>query len=271
MKLSYTVATPEIKSSNVLAYKGEFKQILQKMVNWGYQGIELMVKDPRKFDQAKIVQLIRMHNLEVPAVCTGEVFGEDGLSFMDVDEAIRKLAIQRTKEIIEFAAYFKAPVNIGRLRGHFTKEVERDRLLDYALFGFDESITYAEKYNVRIILEPITSTVTNFINTTKEGIQFVQKINRKNFGLMLDLFHMNIEDSSIYASFIEAKKYVSHIHVCDNNRQAPGWGHLNFPEIIQVLRAVRYHGFLSAEILQIPNQVRAAEQTSKYLSALISI
>ena len=108
MKLSYTVASPEIKCSNVPAYKGEFKQILQKMVNWGYQGIELMVKDPIKFNQAKIVQLIRMYNLELPAVYTGEVFGENGLSFMDVDGAIRKLAIQRKKEITEFAAYFKA-------------------------------------------------------------------------------------------------------------------------------------------------------------------
>ena len=63
MKLSYTVATSEIKSSNVLAYKVELKQILQKMVNRGYQGTELMIKNPRKFNQAKIVQLIRMYNL----------------------------------------------------------------------------------------------------------------------------------------------------------------------------------------------------------------
>ena len=271
MKLSYTVSTPEIKSSKVLAYKGEFEQVLKKMVKWGYHGIELMVKNPREFNQAKLVKLTRMYNLEVPVICTGEVYGEDGLSFMDVDETIRKLAIQRTKEIIEFAAYFKAQVNIGRLRGHFTEEVERDRQLDYALFGFDEAITYAEKHNVRIILEPIASKITNFINTTNEGIQFVQKINRGNFGLMLDLFHMNIEDSSIYASIIEARKYVSHIHVCDNNRQAPGWGHLNFPEIIQVLRAIKYNGFLSAEILQIPDQEKAAEQTYKYLNLLVSI
>ena len=95
MKLSYTVATPKIKSSNVLAYRRDFKQILQKMVKWGWgvQGIELMIKNPRKFDQAKIVQLIRRYSLEVPVVCTGEVFREDGLSFMDVDRAIRKLAI----------------------------------------------------------------------------------------------------------------------------------------------------------------------------------
>ena len=269
MKLSYMVATPEIESSNVLAYKGKFEYILEKMVEWGYQGVELMVKNPGKFNQAKIVQLIRKYNLEVPVVCTGEVFGEDRLSFMDVDKTVRELAIQRTKEIIEFAAYFKAQVNIGRLRGHFVKEVERKKLLDYALFGFEECINYAEKYNVCIILEPITSLITNFINTTQEGIQFVQKINRKNFRLMLDLFHMNIEDSSIYGSIIEARKYVNHIHICDSNRYAPGWGHLNFPEIIGALKAIGYNGFLSAEILQIPDQESAAEHTAKYLSIFV--
>ena len=269
MKLSYMVATPEIKSSNVLAYKGEFEQIFKKIVGWGYQGIELMVKNPRKFNGDKIEQLIHKFNLEVPAICTGEVFGEDGLSFMDVDKTIRKLAIKRTKEIIEFAACFKAQVNVGRLRGYFVKGVERNRLLDYAIFGFEECINYAEKYNVCIILEPITSLITNFINTTQEGIQFVQKINRESFRLMLDLFHMNIEDSSIYGSIIEAGKYINHIHICDNNRRAPGWGHLNFSEIIQTLKAIRYNGFLSAEISQIPDQESAAEHTFKYLSMLI--
>jgi len=263
------VATPEIESSSVLAYKGEFEYILGKIVEWGYQGVELMVKNPRKFNTDKIEQLIHKYNLEVPVVCTGEVFGEDGLSLMDVDKTVRELAIKRTKEIIEFAARFKAQVNIGRLRGHFVKEVERKKLLDYALFGFEECINYAEKYNVCIILEPINSMITNFINTTQEGIKFVQKINRKNFRLMLDLFHMNIEDSSIYGSIIEARKYVNHIHICDNNRLAPGWGHLNFSEIIQTLKAIRYNGFLSAEILQIPDQESAAEHTSEYLSMLI--
>lgn len=263
------VATPEIESSSVLAYKGEFKSILEKIVEWGYQGVELMVKNPGKFNKDKIVQLIHKYNLEVPVICTGEIFGEDSLSFMNVDKAVRKLAIERTKEIIEFAARFNAQVNIGRLRGHFVKGVERKKLLDYALFGFEECIAYAEKYNVCIILEPITNLITDFINTTQEGIQFVQKINRENFRLMLDLFHMNIEDSSICGSIIEARKYVNHIHICDNNRLAPGCGHLNFQEIIGALKAIGYNGFLSAEILQIPDQESAAERTAKYLSMLV--
>jgi len=269
MKLSYMVATPEIESSDVLAYRGDFEQVLAKMVELGYDGVELMTKNPRKFNEDKIEQLISKYNLEVPMVCTGEVFGEDRLSFMDTDERIRKLAIERTKEIIEFAARFKAQVNVGRLRGHFVKEEKKDKLLNYAFFGFKECITYAEKYNVRVVLEPATRLIINFINTTQEGIQFVREINRENFGLMLDLFHMNIEDTSICGSIIEAKEYVSHIHVCDSNRQAPGWGHLNFSEIIQTLKTIGYNGFLSAEIFQVPNQEDAAKHTAEYLKLFI--
>jgi len=50
-----------------------------------------MVKDPRKFNQSKIVQLTRMYNLEVSAVCTGEVFGEDGLSFKEGTQFVQKI------------------------------------------------------------------------------------------------------------------------------------------------------------------------------------
>ncbi len=269
MKLSYMVVTPEVEYSNVEAYRGDLEKVLAKMVEWGYQGVELMSKDPKKFNQDKVEQLIAKYDLEVPVVCTGEVFGEDRLSFMDVDETVRKLAIERTKEIIEFAARFKAQVNVGRLRGYFAKGVERKKLLNYARFGFEECIAYAEKYNVRIILEPITRLIINFINTTQEGIQFVREINRKNFGLMLDLFHMSLEDRSICGSIVQAREYLSHVHICDSNRQAPGWGGFNFSEILQTLKAIGYNGFLSAEFSQIPDQESAAEHTAQYLKLLI--
>ncbi|MCK4684769.1 MAG: sugar phosphate isomerase/epimerase, partial [Pirellulales bacterium] len=232
-----------------------------KIIKWGYQGVELMVKNPRKYNKDKIEQLIHRYNLDVPVICTGEVFGEDGLSFMDVDKTVRELAIKRTKEIIEFAARFKAQVNVGRLRGHFVKEVERKKLLDYALFGFEECINYAEKYNVCIILEPINSMITNFINTTQEGIKFVQKINRKNFRLMLDLFHMNIEEEDVAAALVSVGKHIGHVHWADSNRRAVGMGHTDPQPIVSALQSVGFKGFLSAEVFPLPTSNDAAKQT----------
>jgi len=106
MKLSFMVATPEIKSSNVTAYQGELKESFSKMAELGYDGIELMLKDPGQIKVDEVKDLLDKYRLELPVICTGEVCGEDRLSFIDPDESIREEALKRTKEIITFASHF---------------------------------------------------------------------------------------------------------------------------------------------------------------------
>ncbi|GAH90583.1 unnamed protein product, partial [marine sediment metagenome] len=77
-------------------------------------------------------------------------------------------------------------------------------------------------------------------------------------GMLIDTFHMNIEEVSIYESIIKAKDYITHVHLADNNRWAPGSGHLNFAQVIEVLEKINYKGYLSAEILPLPDADRAA-------------
>ncbi len=213
MKLSFMVATPETKSSNVTAYRGELKENFRKMAELGYDGIELMVRDPGKIKVDEVKDLLNRYQLELPVICTGEVYGEDRLSFMDPDKSIREEALKRTKEIITLASQFNAQVNIGRLRGVFTEGIDRKESLGWALSAFERVSEYAQKYGVGILLEPINRLQSNFINTTEEGIKMVQEVEQDNFHLMLDLFHMNIEDVSIEESIFAAKRYLGHVHV----------------------------------------------------------
>jgi len=269
MKLSFMVATPEINSFNVTAYRGEPKESFSKMAELGYDGIELMLKDPSQIKVDEVKNLLDRHNLEISAICTGEIYGEDGLSFMDPDKSIREKALKRTKEIIIFASHFSTQVNIGRLRGVFTDGIDRKESLGWALFAFRKVSEYAQKYDVGILLEPINRLQSNFINTTKEGIKMVEEVDRDNFHLMLDLFHMNIEDVSIEESIFAAKRYHRHIHVCDSNREAPGRGHLDFKKIIKTLKEIGYKGYLSAELWPAVDQDKAAKETIDYIRPII--
>lgn len=269
MKLSFMVATPEIKSSNVTAYQGELKESFSKMAELGYDGIELMLKNPSQIKVDEMKGLLDKHKLELPVICTGEVYGEDRLSFIDSDESIREEALKRTKEIIIFASHFSAQVNIGRLRGVFIEGVDRKKSLDWALSAFKKVSEYARKYDVGILLEPINRLQSNFINTTEEGIKMVQEVERDNFRLMLDLFHMNIEDVSIEESIFATKRYLGHIHICDSNREAPGQGHLDFRGIIKALIEIGYEGYLSAELWPAVNQDKAAKETIDYIRPII--
>jgi len=87
-------------------------------------------------------------------------------------------------------------------------------------------------------------------------------------GMLIDTFHMNIEEVSIYESIIKAKDYITHVHLADSNRWAPGSGHLDFAKIIKTLEEINYKGYLSAEILPLPDADRAARLTVEHLKKI---
>ena len=100
----------------------------------------------------------------------------------------------------------------------------------------------------------------NFLNTAGETARVINQIKSPNLKILLDTFHMNIEEKNPCATIVEVKEYISHIHVADSNRQYPGNGHINFNTICRTLREIKYKGFISGEMLPFPNLETALKQ-----------
>ncbi len=83
----------------------------------GYDGVELMTLNPGKLDWREVKETAEENNLSVVLVCTGEIFGQLGLSYTHPHRSLRREAVERTKEIIDFAGYLGANVNIGGYAG----------------------------------------------------------------------------------------------------------------------------------------------------------
>ena len=86
---------------------------------------------------------------------------------------------------------------------------------------------------------------------------------------MADIFSMNLEDISMEKSFNDAKPYLTHFHVCDSNRLAPGRGNLDFGKILGMLKANDYNGYISAEFNQHPDQDMVIEEAINVLRPLL--
>ena len=270
LKIAYVVATSDLKiNERVTALQLGLDSSFRKLKEAGYDGVELMIGDPDKVDNSQIERLAREYNLEVPAYCTGEVYGQYGLSFMDPDESVRKEAIEKTLKIIDYAAAFGALVNVGRLRGRFFPNVPREQSLTWMYSAFDRIADYANPKGVVIILEPVAFPFCNVINSTRDGIEAVKRVGKSSFQLMLDVFSMHIEDRSMADAFLEAKAYLKHIHLCDANRLAPGMGIFNFDNIVTAIKKSGYEGYVSAEIYQAPDEKYALDQTTKVLMPLV--
>lgn len=267
MKKSIVVSTPEAKFS-ALAYKEDFRDSIRKVAELGFDGVELAIRDSKKVDLEEIKELVRHYHLEVPAIGTGQAWSEEGLSFSDPRVKVREKAIARIKDHIDFAAEFSAQVIIGLIRGRIEDRVSREDAEKWSLDCVQECARLAQGLKVGLTLEPLNRYETNFINTVAEGIEFIKKVDLPNIGTLIDTFHMNIEEVSLYESIVRAKDYITHVHLADSNRWAPGSGHLDFAQVIKTLEKINYEGYLSAEILPLPDPDRAARLTIEHLKQI---
>ncbi|MEG1943476.1 MAG: sugar phosphate isomerase/epimerase family protein [Angelakisella sp.] len=269
MKLCYQVATPDVAvAPSVTAYQGSLEKSFGDLAALGYDGVELMTLDPTHLNWDEVKRCAEKHGLSVVLVCTGEIFGQLGLSFTNPDKKIRAEAISRVHEIIDFASFLGADINIGRVRGQYCDAVSRETTYGWAVEAFREISRYAAPKNVRIALESVTLMQTNFINTVAEAAQMVDAVGCDNFKLMMDVFHLNIEEKDLFEAIAKYSKYNMHVHLADNNRRYPGHCGLDFEKIIEAFRAEKYNGAFCTEIFQIPNQESAAAGAIEHLAPI---
>ncbi len=79
------------------------------------------------------------------------------------------------------------------------------------------------------------------LNTCKECKDFVEQVDVPAVKIMLDTFHMNIEEDSMTEAILLAGDKLGHFHVGENNRRLPGKGNMPWYEIGSALRAIGYN------------------------------
>jgi len=263
IKIASMVGAPDLLQETLAVYSGDLEVAFGNLAALGYDGVELMTRDPRQLDGRQIQISLQNHGLQLVGLCTGHVFGEDGLGLVGLGEGISQLAMDRLMAFIDFAALYGGEgtlVNIGRSRGPGYPQ-DPERTLAEMEATFRQLAEYAAPRGIRIVLEPINVLQAAYIHTAQDGIAMVQRVNHANFGLMLDAYHMNIEDVDIYDSIRQAKPYLWFVHFTDNNRHWPGSAHLDFKKMVAVLEEIEYEGFVSLEILPWPDPDTAAKSS----------
>lgn len=257
-----------------LVFAGNLKEGLRNVSELGYDAIELSINDPEHLNRKELLSLIRDNQLQVSAIATGRAFLEDGLSLIDPDEEVRIRCRERIKDQIRLASLLDCKaVIIGGIRGKtlMREEKVRKEQVEGALACVRDCAQFAAQCGVVLPIEPINRYETDFINTLAEAIEFIDQVGQENVRLLIDTFHMNIEERTLVHAIRAAGKYIKYVHFADSNRWAPGCGHLNFQEVVRVLQEIGYEGFISAEILPRPDDTTAAELAIRYFRNVLGI
>jgi sugar phosphate isomerase/epimerase len=249
-------------------FPGDLEKAFSVAKELRFDGIEISVADPQEISLSKVKDLASKYQVEISAIATGAAAVRDGLIFSSSDKSIRKAAVQRIKNHINFASHFGAVVILGLIKGWVEGDYYQSE--DYVTECLKECNKYAGEKGVDIALEPINRFQEDFFNSILDCKKYLDRIRFSNVKMMIDTFHMNIEDANMWENMRQAKDYIIHVHYSDSNRLAPGMGHFDFIKMTEVLREINYSGYISAEILPIPDSYTAAKQTISNMKSYLN-
>ena len=249
-------------------FPGDFKKIFSIAKEFKFDGIEISLADPEEISLSELKDLSNNYQIGISAIATGGVAVRDGLIFSSPEKSIRKAAVKRIKKHIEFAALFKSIVVIGLVKGWVHNSYSQSE--DLITECLKECNEYSKEKGVNIALEPINRFQEDFFHSILDCKTYLDKIQLSNVKMMIDSFHMNMEDNDMWENMRQAQDYIIHVHYSDSNRLAPGMGHFDFMKMTQVLKEIGYHGYLSAEILPLPDAYTAIKKSSDSMALYLN-
>lgn len=266
-KVSYCVAVSDeiLGDGAPVPLQGDFSKTFAQAAELGFDSVELHIRNPDSYDKTRLKDLCAKHNIRIAALGTGLEFGMNNHCLTSPDPENRREMARRLRSYIDLACEFDAVVFIGLLRGKAPSNAEVRNYLDLFAREMVDIASYAAAKNVSLGLEPIVFYMTNLINTTQDGIDFIQRPGLGTIDFLLDTHHMFIEDSDMIESFRLTAGKIAHIHISDSNRRYPGGGNVDYDAVGKILKAIGYQGAVSLEIIPYPDGTRAAKNGIEWM------
>jgi len=214
----------------------------------GCQAVELQIADPAEFDADRAARSLERVGLPLCAVQTGGTYATRGNCLCAADEAVRRRTIALLRGFVDFAAGCKPLLVLGSLQG--ARKDEPDRLAGEARIreALREVGQYATAKGVTIAFEPVTHEEVGFHNTIAEVQRVVREAALPGLRMMVDTFHMNIEERDMLAPLAGVADILVHVHLSETNRDVLGEGHWPTAAFLAELERIGYRGCCSVGV-----------------------
>ena len=212
-----------------------------KLRKWGFESLEIAVEDPAHIDAARVKQDLDTIGLVCGSICSCTGGDRD----LRGTPRQQKIAMTYFRALLDQAVVLGAKSIIGPLysavgradavpRNEYRKQWK-------TVVGHLKTLSQeAENARVQICLEPLNRFETDFINTCDQVLKLVHDVGSPALKVMLDTFHMNIEEKCQGDAIRKAGKLLGHFHACGSDRGTPGNDHINWDCIAKALKAAGY-------------------------------
>lgn len=234
-----------------------FYEIIDRFASVGFDCVELppepFLEQPEK--AVEVVKYAAARDVEIVFSC-----GFDAAYDMaSEEEGVRQNGVRHLNEILKVMEL----VGIRLLGGtcytkwpsYRTKPLtlaEKKAITQRTAEVFSGAAASIGDRGITIALEPLNRFEGFLINTAAEGAAFCDMVGNPNVGLMLDGFHMSMEEDDVVGAIAVAGKRLKHLHLAENNRKLPGLGCFPWKAYFRALKQVGYSGRLDIESFMTP-------------------
>ena len=206
-----------------------------------YDGVELM-GDLTRYKASEVNAALSAQGLSVLSLTP------ENVDLAHPDEAVRQEALDYYFRLLDLASAVSSPIvcchgAVGRIRAITSYDEERRVFVE----GVRRIAERAQAANLRIALEVLNRYEAHLLNTALEAQRFVRDVGMENVGLLLDAYHMNIEEADVRSTILAARERLFLFHAADSNRRAVGRGHTDFRGILHTLHDIGYDGSIVVE------------------------
>ena len=226
----------------------------------GFKSVEISLLGQTPESAKEISNLAS--DLNISLTCTTGLSKEEDISSNDSN--IRKNGEEALKRAINMTSIMNSHLLTGVVHSAWgisnTLGKDKEDKFKNSSTSIKKISSLLTEQNIRLGIEPLNRYETDFINTVDEGLKLCELIDHPNVGLLLDVYHMNIEEKNICQSIEKAKDKLFHLQVAENDRGIPGTGSINWLEIFNTLKKINYNKNVSLEMF-----IQANVDTSKDL------
>ncbi|MBA3978479.1 MAG: sugar phosphate isomerase/epimerase [Nitrosopumilus sp.] len=235
----------------------EICNTLEKLSAIGFNQLE-MYGEPDEANLKFIHDILLSFNFKIIGV-TG-MWGKISSSgwkrrLLSNDVAFKKYSEDYVIKCIEMCSYFGGnkiniclfsdPINSFDVTHRFISQDDKRKILSKNFSVLNNLANRSKEFKIDLLLEPLNRYSTPYCSNL-EDVLFVIT-NCDNLGVLLDTYHMNIEEDSFKNTILKSKDFLCHLHFADNNRKMPGFGHIDFEQIVSSLKDISYSGTKSFE------------------------
>ncbi|HYE33071.1 MAG TPA: sugar phosphate isomerase/epimerase [Methylomirabilota bacterium] len=224
-------------------FTNDSTKLFPQFKKWGFETIEIPIEDPSHIDPKHVKAELDKAGLVCGTVCA--CMGPD--RDLRGDATQQKTGLEYMMKVLDQMVELDCPNLIGPVyssvgRADAVPEKEYQQQWKTVVKNLKQLCKYAEKRGRIISLEPLNRFETDFINTADQALRMVADVGSPVLKVHLDTFHMNIEEKDQAAAIKKVGKLLGHFHACGSDRGTPGGDHIDWPNIVKALKAVKYKG-----------------------------